>query len=383
MEGSFRRADSVAGDLNVKASLLLEACRWPSVPSATSVYQRRTVFLASNFSNVQQHFSYALIRLCRAAKNPGGHYLFAALADAPAGSCWLRSPTPASPSGVVEGFRIECLSAARESVVAPLLCRDVETDLTTADSRTVPTLLQLDDRNPLRVGRRDLVHLLTCRPIRSAHFLENHVEGGAKDQMFPFERADKFNKGSGSWGSTDEGLTFLRPFPAAHITQIGNAMGYVRMIRRRRTQLLQQRYQNLCRTSRISRRFEELASKAGFEQGTVTAPPSNWTKKNKTGAAFSRRWLCHGLAYVLKLWIKSRECRIPCIGSAQFRGTTETLKAQGLSLAPEISFRREKEGGGGGGSAKKCGAGDSASRGPNHAENSGSDAAAASPNLFD
>uniref|UniRef100_A0A1I8FC38 WASH-7_mid domain-containing protein n=1 Tax=Macrostomum lignano TaxID=282301 RepID=A0A1I8FC38_9PLAT len=186
MEGSFRRADSVAGDLNVKASLLLEGLSLAfrlrhlvttvlTLHSRTqtrvtkpcllamfrmiellkviqSVYQRRTVFLASNFSNVQQHFSYAAHQALHAAKNrpvlqihladlyTGGqdvnrvHYLFAALADA--SRFLLGARHAASPSGVVEAFE-----------------------------SNIHAHLQLDDRNPLRVGRRDLVHLLTCRPI--------------------------------------------------------------------------------------------------------------------------------------------------------------------------------------------------------------------------
>ncbi|XP_043943762.1 WASH complex subunit 4 [Protopterus annectens] len=50
------------------------------------------------------------------------------------------------------------------------------------------------------------------------------------DQKYPFDRAEKFNRGIRKLGITPEGLSYLDQFRQL-ISQIGNAMGYVRMIR--------------------------------------------------------------------------------------------------------------------------------------------------------
>lgn len=48
--------------------------------------------------------------------------------------------------------------------------------------------------------------------------------------QYPFERADKFNKGIRKLGLTPDGQSYLDQFRLL-ISQIGNAMGYIRMIR--------------------------------------------------------------------------------------------------------------------------------------------------------
>ena len=58
------------------------------------------------------------------------------------------------------------------------------------------------------------------------YFRENHW---GKDQRYPFDRADKFNKGIRKLG-VENGLSFLDKFRML-ITHIGNALGFVRMIR--------------------------------------------------------------------------------------------------------------------------------------------------------
>ncbi|ESO99519.1 hypothetical protein LOTGIDRAFT_113446 [Lottia gigantea] len=58
-------------------------------------------------------------------------------------------------------------------------------------------------------------------------FRENHMQ---TDQKYPFERADKFNKGIRKLGMTPDGESYLDQFRTL-ISQIGNAMGYIRMIR--------------------------------------------------------------------------------------------------------------------------------------------------------
>uniref|UniRef100_A0AAQ5Z5Y0 WASH complex subunit 4 n=1 Tax=Amphiprion ocellaris TaxID=80972 RepID=A0AAQ5Z5Y0_AMPOC len=50
------------------------------------------------------------------------------------------------------------------------------------------------------------------------------------DQKYPFERAEKFNRGIRKLGITPDGQSYLDQFRQL-ISQIGNAMGYVRMIR--------------------------------------------------------------------------------------------------------------------------------------------------------
>ncbi|CAE1304616.1 MRT43 [Acanthosepion pharaonis] len=58
-------------------------------------------------------------------------------------------------------------------------------------------------------------------------FKEHHIQ---TDQQYPFDRAEKFNKGIRKLGVTPDGQSYLDQFRTL-ITQIGNAMGYVRMIR--------------------------------------------------------------------------------------------------------------------------------------------------------
>lgn len=50
------------------------------------------------------------------------------------------------------------------------------------------------------------------------------------DNKYPFDRADKFNRDIRKLGVTEDGSTFLDQFRQV-ITEIGNAMGYVRMVR--------------------------------------------------------------------------------------------------------------------------------------------------------
>ena len=50
------------------------------------------------------------------------------------------------------------------------------------------------------------------------------------DQRYPYERAEKFNKDIRKLGVSDDGRTYLDQFRQL-ITEIGNALGYVRMVR--------------------------------------------------------------------------------------------------------------------------------------------------------
>jgi len=69
---------------------------------------------------------------------------------------------------------------------------------------------------------------IKARLIKDIRFFKESKE--EFDQKYPFERAEKFNKGIRKLGLTDDGQSYLDQFRAL-ITQIGNAMGYIRLIR--------------------------------------------------------------------------------------------------------------------------------------------------------
>ncbi|XP_042890150.1 WASH complex subunit 4-like [Penaeus japonicus] len=60
--------------------------------------------------------------------------------------------------------------------------------------------------------------------------LQHWREVKASQEYFPFERAEKFNRGIRKLGLSQEGLSYLDQFRGL-ITHIGNAMGYVRLVR--------------------------------------------------------------------------------------------------------------------------------------------------------
>ena len=66
------------------------------------------------------------------------------------------------------------------------------------------------------------------RLVKDARFYKEHKE--EFDQCYPYDRADKFNRGIRKLGLTPDGQSFLDQFRIL-ITHIGNAMGYIRMIR--------------------------------------------------------------------------------------------------------------------------------------------------------
>lgn len=189
------------------------------------------------------------------------------------------------------------------------------------------------------------------------YFRENKVQHG---QKYPFDRAEKFNKGIRKLGMTAEGQSYLDQFRVL-ITQIGNAMGFVRMIRSGGIHCCSNAirfipdlddiicFEELCKEENLSEETLKAASKLdsvitnlskNFSEGTeyfkllvdafartfqdpknmhlknffVIIPPlalnfveqsisckEKISRKNKVGAAFTDDGFAMGVAYILKL----------------------------------------------------------------------------------
>ena len=65
---------------------------------------------------------------------------------------------------------------------------------------------------------------------REKRWYKKHKEDEEVDNKYLFERAFQFNKDIRKLGVSDPGKTFLDQFRVL-ITEIGNALGYVRMVR--------------------------------------------------------------------------------------------------------------------------------------------------------
>ncbi|XP_071139375.1 WASH complex subunit 4-like isoform X2 [Mytilus edulis] len=188
-------------------------------------------------------------------------------------------------------------------------------------------------------------------------FKENHLQ---TDQKYPFERAEKFNKQIRNLGLTPDGESYLDQFRTL-ITQIGNAMGYIRMIRSGGLHCCSNairfvpdledivNFEELCKEEGLSLECQTAAKNLdnvvnnlvqNFAEGTeyfkmlvdvfapefrntknmhlrnffVILPPltvnfvehsisckEKMNRKNKVGAAFTDDGLAMGIAYILKL----------------------------------------------------------------------------------
>ncbi|XP_014677471.1 PREDICTED: WASH complex subunit 7-like [Priapulus caudatus] len=186
------------------------------------------------------------------------------------------------------------------------------------------------------------------------------------NQMYPYERADKFNKGIRKLGLTPDGQSYLDQFREL-ISQIGNAMGYIRMVRSGGLHCCSNNisfvpdlddivcYEELCQEEELSeecvraaRNLDQVISNMAknFAEGTeyfqmlvdvfsgefrsnknmhlrnffAILPPltlnyvehmisckEKMTKKNKVGAAFTDDGFAMGVAYILKLLDQSRK----------------------------------------------------------------------------
>ncbi|XP_057296069.1 WASH complex subunit 4-like isoform X2 [Hydractinia symbiolongicarpus] len=87
------------------------------------------------------------------------HYMFGALRDCAPQLKFARHEE--TNDVMVEQFKVDIMNIMKEHLLTPL-CKDVETDLRLSIHRH----LQLDDRNPFKVGMRDLAQFLRIRPIR-------------------------------------------------------------------------------------------------------------------------------------------------------------------------------------------------------------------------
>lgn len=67
--------------------------------------------------------------------------------------------------------------------------------------------------------------------MKDARFLRELADKEADTRMkYPYDRAEKFHRGIRKLGLNPQGLSYLDQFRAL-ITHIGNALGYVRMLR--------------------------------------------------------------------------------------------------------------------------------------------------------
>ncbi|EDO43986.1 predicted protein, partial [Nematostella vectensis] len=94
------------------------------------------------------------------------HYMMGALRDCV--PILRQVKHEASPQVMLQSFEKEIDEALQEHFLRPL-CRDIETEL----RLHIHQHLQLDDRNPFKVGMRDLSHFLKLRPIR---FFDNFID---------------------------------------------------------------------------------------------------------------------------------------------------------------------------------------------------------------
>ena len=129
------------------------------------------------------------------------------------------------------------------------------------------------------------------RLVKDARYFKEHKD--ELDQCYPYDRADKFNKGIRKLGLTPDGLSYLDQFRIL-ITHIGNAMGYIRMIRSGGIHACANAIRYVPDLDLIVN-LKEVTKEEGLPDETVTAAGvlddviSNLTKNFAEGTAYFKR----------------------------------------------------------------------------------------------
>jgi WASH complex subunit 7 len=89
------------------------------------------------------------------------------------------------------------------------------------------------------------------------------------DNQYPYDRAEKFNRDIKKLGMTPEGLSYLDQFRML-ITEVGNALGYVRMVRAGGLNYCSNAIKYVPDLNNILE-FKELSAADGLDEETVTA----------------------------------------------------------------------------------------------------------------
>lgn len=103
--------------------------------------------------------------------------------------------------------------------------------------------------------------------MKSHKFFKENKD--ALNNMYPYERAENFNRHIRKLGVTEDGYTFLDQFRSL-ITEIGNAMGYVRMVRSGGQHFCSNAIKFVPDLSAIAD-FPSLAEKSGLTKDTYSA----------------------------------------------------------------------------------------------------------------